>query len=190
MHNLNSYLFTFYQATEGVLFTQLIAQPVAPDLNKKNYFVAASLSFKFFRAVLILSILLGLLVGGAWLGLKQGIDLARLDLPVVKIENLSIRLEQKLVLTAKRVVLKEIWNGPIKTADIERLVYWTKKALPLVQSIHIDEVVSGNMHTSIAFADNTLRLEGTHFSVAASVVYREGTFFCRIHDLLVKSYDA
>ena len=132
------------------------------------------------------------LAGLAWLGLSHGIHIDRLSLPMVRVENLSLRLDRGFIVDIGRLDIGRLDVGrkstTLSATAINSLAAAIKKWSPLVQAIRINRLNYQDYSGSLSYRNNTVRINSTDLALKAAIHYQDQRFFIDLSHLLIKPY--
>jgi len=128
---------------------------------KKKYWVW----LLFFLTVLML------IIGGlAWYKLTSGINVERISFSTIRIDDLYIRFDKGLVISANRMIIKpNKKQESFGLFDTENILFVAGKALPMVRKLDIAYLDYNNETLSFLYQDNKLAVKSEKFLAESDV---------------------
>ncbi len=125
------------------------------------------------------------LAGLGWLGLSHGVHINRLSLPMARIDHLSLRLDQGVIIDIGRLDIGRR-NTPVSAAAINSLAAAIKRWSPLVQKVRINHLDYQGYSGSLLYQNNTVRIDSAALTLKAAIHYQDQKFFIDLSRLLIK----
>ena len=126
------------------------------------------------KSLWLLLPLIGLLVG--WGLLRQGVTLDHLSLAGYQVEGLYLKLDKRLTLKARKVVIPSSSNGSSRgAADFSKLPeYLTRlqKGLRYFDAIEIESILFRGKPYRLIYRENIFYLNGEEYEIAAMAYHR------------------
>jgi len=117
-------------------------------------------------------IVLLVLFAALFFWLKSGIHLDRLTFERYEVDGLYIKLDKKLTLTAKRIIIPKSKQRP-NFDNIDRVLDRIKYLLTFFHYIELEKVDFKNNHYQVIYADNILYITSDDYEIAGNV-WRKG----------------
>jgi len=108
-------------------------------------------------------------VGLVWLSLEVGISIDRLSLGSYSVEKLYIKLNKKLIVEAKEVVIPQMKSEP-SLVRVDRLFDRIQDILSYFEYISLGSVQFKNHHFEIIYTDNVLYVNSDLYEVAGTIM--------------------
>lgn len=118
--------------------------------------------------------------------LKVGIKSDYLHVGPYKVYGLYIKLDKKLTLRAKQVIIPKSKSNP-SFSSIDRTFDRIKGMLQIFEFIALHDVVYDNNRIDLVFADNLLHINTKDYEIAGKIERKEKHFFAEVPLLYLKT---
>jgi AsmA-like C-terminal region/Protein of unknown function len=142
---------------------------------------------QLFCSFIFLSFVLALFGASCWWLLKSGISVEHLAVGGADIRQLSLRLDQGLVLHIGRLDLAG-GDGADRAAGWEARMPFLKKWGHLIQEVDISRLTYGGYTAAIAYRAGRFRVRSEQLSVDAALSYSDKTLWLNLIDLQILPY--
>lgn len=148
----------------------------------------ASTIKKIVRNIMLLTVFLG---GVIIYNLLTGIKIEKLDLNVIIIDNLYIKLDKRLIVTAKQLKINEEGKSKSSLEQLDKILSNFKLLLTYFEKIYIDKIILKGEEASILYEDELFYIDSKYLNLATLFEFDEEkkTLYFDIKALSLKDYD-
>ncbi|WP_200414349.1 AsmA-like C-terminal domain-containing protein [Arcobacter sp. FWKO B] len=118
-----------------------------------------------------------------------GVSISKIRFDSYYVEDFYIKLEQKLILTAKKIEISTFTDKKSSVKDVQDGINYIFDILKYFQKIQIDSMLLNDEHFSIAFNDDIFYFDNRIINISAKPQIDKNIVELDLHSLYLKEYD-
>ncbi len=132
-----------------------------------------------------------LLISLFFYALLNGIEIERVDLNVINIENLFFKFDEKLILTAKKLEINEQSESKSSLEQLDKILSNFQTLLTFFQKISIENLNLKEQNLSILYQDSFFYIDSQYLNLTTFFEFNEEKKLIKldIKSLILKDYD-